>query len=169
MQIGFIGLGQMGTGMAANLLKAGHGVAVYNRTASKTEALVRLGAQAHQSVQAVCGGEVVITMLADDAALESVVFGSGGILASLGKGAVHVSSSTISVALSERIAAAHHAAGQRYVAAPVFRPSRGSRRRQTFHRGRRRARRDRDLHAAVPSASDNEPLCCRKSPRRQTW
>ena len=120
MQVGFIGLGQMGTGMATNLLKAGHGVTVYNRTASKTEGLVRLGAQAHQSVQAVCGGEVVMTMLADDAALESVVFGSGGILANLGRGAVHVSSSTISVALSERLAAAHQAAGQRYVAAPVF-------------------------------------------------
>ena len=120
MRIGFIGLGQMGTGMAANLLKAGHDVAVFNRTASKTEALVRLGAQAQQSVQAVCGGDVVMTMLADDAALESVAFGSGGIRASLGRGAVHVSSSTISVALSERLAAAHHAAGQRYVAAPVF-------------------------------------------------
>ena len=120
MQIGFIGLGQMGAGMAANLLKVGHGVAVYNRTASKAEGLVHLGARAHRSVEAVCHGEVVMTMLADDAALESVVFGSGGILASLGSGAVHVSSSTISVALSERLAAAHQAAGQRYLAAPVF-------------------------------------------------
>jgi 3-hydroxyisobutyrate dehydrogenase-like beta-hydroxyacid dehydrogenase len=120
MRIGFIGLGQMGTGMAANLLKAGHDVAVYNRTASKTEALVRLGARAHQSVQGVCSSEVVFTMLADDAALESVMFGSGGMLASLGRGAVHVSASTIGVALSERMAAAHQAAGQRYVAAPVF-------------------------------------------------
>ena len=59
MQIGFIGLGQMGTGMATNLLKAGHGVAVYNRTASKADALVRLGARAHQSVEAVCGSEEI--------------------------------------------------------------------------------------------------------------
>jgi 3-hydroxyisobutyrate dehydrogenase-like beta-hydroxyacid dehydrogenase len=110
----------MGTGMAANLLKAGHDVAVYNRTASKTEPLLRLGAKAHASVASVCSGEVVMTMLADDAALESVAFGQGGIVASLKKGAVHVSSSTVSVALSERLAAAHLAAGQRYLAAPVF-------------------------------------------------
>lgn len=120
MQIGFIGLGQMGSGMAANLLRAGHDVAVYNRTTSKAEALVRLGAKAQTSVGSACRGEVVFTMLADDTALERVALGSGGILASLRQGAVHVSSSTISVALSERLAAAHQAAGQRYVAAPVF-------------------------------------------------
>jgi 3-hydroxyisobutyrate dehydrogenase-like beta-hydroxyacid dehydrogenase len=120
MKIGFIGLGQMGAGMAANLLKAGHAVAVYNRTASKTEALVRLGAQAPGSVEAVCAAEAVITMLADDAALEGIVFGKGGVLASLKKGAAHISSSTISVALSKRLAAVHAGAGQHYLAAPVF-------------------------------------------------
>jgi 3-hydroxyisobutyrate dehydrogenase-like beta-hydroxyacid dehydrogenase len=120
MKIGFIGLGQMGAGIAANLLKAGHEVAVYNRTFSKTEALVRLGAQAQRSVAAVCAAEVVITMLADDAALEEIVFGKGGVLASLRKGAAHISSSTISVALSKRLAAAHGVAGQHYLAAPVF-------------------------------------------------
>jgi 3-hydroxyisobutyrate dehydrogenase-like beta-hydroxyacid dehydrogenase len=120
MKIGFIGIGQMGAGMAANLIKAGHEVAVYNRTASKTEALVRLGARAHTSIEAVCTGDAVITMLADDAALEAVVFGSGGVLASLGKGAAHISSSTIGVATSKRLDAAHQAAGQHYVAAPVF-------------------------------------------------
>jgi 3-hydroxyisobutyrate dehydrogenase-like beta-hydroxyacid dehydrogenase len=120
MKIGFIGLGQMGAAMAANLLKAGHEVAVYNRTAGKAEALVRLGAQAPRSVEAVCAAEVVITMLADDDALEGIVFGKGGILASLKKGAAHISSSTISVALSKRLAAAHTDAGQHYLAAPVF-------------------------------------------------
>jgi 3-hydroxyisobutyrate dehydrogenase-like beta-hydroxyacid dehydrogenase len=120
MKIGFIGLGQMGAGIAANLLKAGHEVAVYNRTYSKTEALVRLGAQAQRSVEAVCAAEVVITMLADDDALESIVFGTRGVLASLKKGAAHISSSTISVALSKRVAAAHADAGQHYLAAPVF-------------------------------------------------
>ena len=120
MKIGFIGLGQMGAGIAATLLKAGHEVAVYNRTFSKTEALVRLGAQAQRSVAAVCAAEVVITMLADDAALEEIVFGTGGVLASLKKGAAHISSSTISVALSKRLAAAHAVAGQHYLAAPVF-------------------------------------------------
>ncbi len=120
MKIGFIGLGQMGAGMAANLLKAGHEVAVYNRTASKTEALARLGARARLSVEAVCAADVVVTMLADDDALEQIVFGKGGVLASLPKEAAHISSSTISVALSERIAAAHAVAGQHYLAAPVF-------------------------------------------------
>ena len=120
MKIGFIGLGQMGAGIAATLLKAGHEVAVYNRTFSKTEALVRLGAQAQRSVAAVCAAEVVITMLADDDALEDIVFATGGVLASLKKGAAHISSSTISVALSKRLAAAHAVAGQHYLAAPVF-------------------------------------------------
>src|SRR3984885_7191695 len=120
MKIGFIGLGQMGAAMAANLLKAGHEVAVYNRTASKADALVRLGAHAQRSVEAVCAAEVVITMLADDDALEDIVFGNGGVLANLKKGAAHISSSTISVALSKRLAAAHAAAGQHYLAAPVF-------------------------------------------------
>jgi 3-hydroxyisobutyrate dehydrogenase-like beta-hydroxyacid dehydrogenase len=120
MKIGFIGLGNMGTGMAASLLKAGHEVAVYNRTASKTEALVRLGAKAQSSVAAVCAADVVVTMLADDAALESVVFAKAGVLASLRTGSVHISSSTISVALSKRLASAHSGAGQHYLAAPVF-------------------------------------------------
>ncbi|HEY2463857.1 MAG TPA: NAD(P)-dependent oxidoreductase [Steroidobacteraceae bacterium] len=120
MKIGFIGLGNMGAGMAANLLKAGHEVAVYNRTAAKADALVRLGARAPRSIAEVCAAEVVITMLADDHALEDVVFGKGGVLASLAKGAAHISSSTISVALSERLAAAHAVAGQQFLAAPVF-------------------------------------------------
>jgi 3-hydroxyisobutyrate dehydrogenase-like beta-hydroxyacid dehydrogenase len=120
MKIGFIGLGHMGSGMAASLLKAGHEVAVYNRTAGKTKALVDLGARAYTEVSAVCNGDAVITMLADDDAVASVVFGNSGVLASLPKNAVHISSSTISVALSERLATAHEAAGQHFLAAPVF-------------------------------------------------
>jgi 3-hydroxyisobutyrate dehydrogenase-like beta-hydroxyacid dehydrogenase len=120
LKIGFIGLGQMGSGMAGSLLKAGHDVSVYNRTPGKTEPLSKLGAHAQTTVAQACTGEAVFTMLANDEALEDVVFGSGGILASLGKGATHISSSTISVALSERLAAAHRDAGQRYLAAPVF-------------------------------------------------
>jgi 3-hydroxyisobutyrate dehydrogenase-like beta-hydroxyacid dehydrogenase len=120
LKIGFIGLGQMGSGMAGSLLKAGHDVSVYNRSPGKTEPLTELGAHAQTTVAKACTGEAVFTMLANDEALEDVVFGSGGILASLGKGATHISSSTISVALSERLAAAHRDAGQRYLAAPVF-------------------------------------------------
>jgi 3-hydroxyisobutyrate dehydrogenase-like beta-hydroxyacid dehydrogenase len=120
MKVGFIGLGHMGTGMAANLLKAGHGVAVYNRTRAKVDALVAQGAKAAARVSDACHGDAVMTMLANDDAVESVVFGDGGILVSLRAGATHVSSSTISVALSERLQAAHTRAGLRYVAAPVF-------------------------------------------------
>ncbi|MEB3979711.1 NAD(P)-dependent oxidoreductase [Mycobacterium sp. 663a-19] len=120
MDIGFIGLGSMGGGMAANLLRAGHPITVYNRSPGKADALVRQGATAARDVAEACAGEVVFTMLSDDDAVEQVAFGAHGVLASLAPGATHVSSSTISVALSERLAAAHAEAGQRYAAAPVF-------------------------------------------------
>ncbi len=120
MKVGFIGLGQMGTGMASNLHKAGHEVTVYNRTASKASALVEQGAMRAASIAEACRGDAVFTMLADDAAVESVALGDDGILKSLASGAIHVSSSTISVALSERLEVAHAAARQRFVAAPVF-------------------------------------------------
>ncbi|OBI16139.1 6-phosphogluconate dehydrogenase [Mycobacterium sp. E2327] len=120
MDIGFIGLGNMGQGMAANLMKAGHRLTVYNRSPEKAEGLVRQGATAARSVAEASRGDVVFTMLPDDPAVEGVALGPDGIVASLAPGATHVSSSTISVALSERLAAAHAEAGQRYAAAPVF-------------------------------------------------
>jgi 3-hydroxyisobutyrate dehydrogenase-like beta-hydroxyacid dehydrogenase len=120
MKVGFIGLGHMGTGMVARLLQAGHDVTVYNRTAGKAQVLIVRGAHLAARVADACRGDAVITMLADDGAVEGVVFGEGGVLQSLGQGATHISMSTISVALSERLAAAHASAGQRFVAAPVF-------------------------------------------------
>ena len=120
MRVGFIGLGQMGSGMAASLLRGGHEVTVYNRTAEKARPLEERGARVAASVAEASGSPVVFTMLADDAALEAVVFGEGGLLRHLARGALHVSSSTISVALSERLAREHAAAGSRYLAAPVF-------------------------------------------------
>ena len=120
MKVGFIGLGQMGSAMAINLLKAGHEVTVYNRSRNKAEALAGQGAKVAATVADACGGEAVFTMLAHDDALSAVVDGDGGVLASLGKGAVHISASTISVAMSERLTKEHAAAGQRFVAAPVF-------------------------------------------------
>jgi 3-hydroxyisobutyrate dehydrogenase-like beta-hydroxyacid dehydrogenase len=120
MKVGVIGLGNMGSGIAASLLRAGHEVAVYNRTPSKAQTLEKQGARLAAKVADACRGDAVITMLADDSAVESVAFGDAGVIASLSKGAVHVSSSTISVALSERLAAAHAARGQRFVSAPVF-------------------------------------------------
>lgn len=120
MRIGFVGLGKMGAAMAANLVKAGHDVHVYNRSPEPVQVLAAQGARPAATVADACRGEVVVTMLADDRAAEAVTFGDGGILASLPAGAVHVSSSTISIALAERMTAAHAGAGQGFVAAPVF-------------------------------------------------
>jgi 3-hydroxyisobutyrate dehydrogenase-like beta-hydroxyacid dehydrogenase len=123
MKVGLIGLGNMGSGMAASLLKGRHEVTVYNRTASRAQPLVAQGARYAARVAEACQGEAVITMLADDGAVESVVFddaGTGGVIKNLPKGAIHISSSTISVALSEKMSAAHAANGQRFVSAPVF-------------------------------------------------
>ena len=78
MKVGFIGLGNMGSGIAANLIRAGHDVTVYNRTSSKVEPLVKQGAKPAARVADACHGEAVITMLADDPAVESIVFGDGG-------------------------------------------------------------------------------------------
>jgi 3-hydroxyisobutyrate dehydrogenase-like beta-hydroxyacid dehydrogenase len=120
MKVGFIGLGQMGSGMAGNLLKAKHEVSIYNRTAGKTENLVCLGAKAPGQISIVSMNDAVITMLANDAAVENVVFGNSGVLKSLPRNAVHISCSTISVTLSKRLAEAHETAGQHFLAAPVF-------------------------------------------------
>lgn len=120
MNVGFIGLGRMGAGMAANLLKAGHDVTVYNRTPAKAQTLIAQGAKAAASVSEACRGDAVVTMLANDEAVESVVLGRDGVIASLPAGALHVSSSTISVALAQRLAEEHTKAGQHFVAAPVF-------------------------------------------------
>ena len=90
MRVGFIGLGGMGSGMAANLLKAGHALTVYNRTAAKAEALVGDGAALAKTPGEAARGDVVITMLADDAAVEGVVFGADGVLAGLKPRSIHI-------------------------------------------------------------------------------
>jgi 3-hydroxyisobutyrate dehydrogenase-like beta-hydroxyacid dehydrogenase len=121
MRIGFIGLGRMGSGMARNLLRAGHEVVVFNRSRNKAEALVADGARIADSPAGVCGAaEAVMTMLADDRALEQIVFGEDGIASALPVGAIHISCSTISVALARRLAGEHGRRGQGYLSAPVF-------------------------------------------------
>jgi 3-hydroxyisobutyrate dehydrogenase-like beta-hydroxyacid dehydrogenase len=126
MKIGFIGLGNMGAAIAANLLGARHEVAVWNRSQAKAQALVAAGAALEGAAlaatpKAAAGDrEIVITMLADDAALTSVLSGADGILEGLRPGALHISMSTLSVAITERIAADHNARGQRFLCAPVF-------------------------------------------------
>jgi 3-hydroxyisobutyrate dehydrogenase-like beta-hydroxyacid dehydrogenase len=120
VDIGFIGLGKMGRGMAQNLLQARYNVMVWNRTAGRADDLQKLGARVAASPADCARSGIVITMLADDAALESVVFAENGILKALPAGGLHLSMSTISVALSTRLTAAHGVARQSFVAAPVF-------------------------------------------------
>jgi 3-hydroxyisobutyrate dehydrogenase-like beta-hydroxyacid dehydrogenase len=129
MEVGFIGLGNMGAPIARNLVKAGHRLTVYNRTRAKAELLAKEGAELAESIAGACRGEAVITMLADDAAVESVMLGEGGVLQSLAAKSVHISMSTISVALSKQLSKAHQEKAQKYVAAP-----RSSRLRKAFHR-----------------------------------
>jgi len=115
--IGFIGLGRMGAAMARNLLAAGFRVRAWNRTPGKTPQ----GAIECASPREAAGqSELVITMVADDAAAEQVTLGENGVIAGLPKGGMHAAMSTISVALSRKLQEAHRAAGQRYVSAPVF-------------------------------------------------
>jgi 3-hydroxyisobutyrate dehydrogenase-like beta-hydroxyacid dehydrogenase len=121
MKVAFVGLGGMGSAMAQNLLAQGHELAVYNRTPARAEPLRVKGARvAGSAAEAARGSEVVVSMLADDAAVEEIAFGEDGIVAGLAENAIHVSSSTISLALSERLAARHASAKQGYVSAPVF-------------------------------------------------
>lgn len=121
MKIAFIGLGNMGTAMARNLVRAGHDLTVWNRTLAKVEPLKAEGAKVAQSAgDAAKAAEVVITMLADDHAVESAVLDSGGVMEKLPRGATHISMSTISVVLSKRLAEEHGKRGQHYITAPVF-------------------------------------------------
>ena len=120
MKVGFAGLGNMGQPIARNLLKAGHEVVAYNRTRSRAEDLAAVGAQVATSLAEASAPGVVMTMLADDRAVEECAFGQGGILDFLPQGGLHVSLSTISVALCRRLALEHGQRRQGYVAAPVF-------------------------------------------------
>jgi 3-hydroxyisobutyrate dehydrogenase-like beta-hydroxyacid dehydrogenase len=121
MNVGFIGLGRMGTGMAGRLLAAGHDLAVYNRTRAKADALGKAGAKVVASIAELARhGDVTITMLADDAALEAVALHDGGLVQALPKGAIHMVMGTHGVDVVRRIGASHAAAGQILVAAPVL-------------------------------------------------
>ena len=121
MKVAFIGLGRMGQGIAGRVLQGGHELTVYNRTREKAAALEKAGAKIADSIAQACEGrEVVMTMLADDAALERVARGEGGIIASLPKGAIHVVMGTHGVDIVRELKQAHASAGQVLVAAPVL-------------------------------------------------
>lgn len=119
MTIGFIGLGNMGSAIARNLLKSGFGVTVWNRSADKAAPLVEAGARAAKTPEEAASGEVVFSMLANDEAVERVVFGECGVLSADAR-PIHVSMSTISVALAEKLTEAHAKSGGAFVSAPVF-------------------------------------------------
>jgi len=120
MNVGFIGLGKMGFPMAANLLAAGHRVTVYNRIKSKVDELAARGAIVVDTPEDCCDGSVVISMLSDDKALQELLLSDNRFLNALSPNTVHLCMSTISVALSAKLAEIHARVGQTYVAAPVF-------------------------------------------------
>ena len=121
MRIGFLGTGKMGIPMAQRLIAAGHELRVWNRSEGKTEPLLREGAiAAGTPAEAELGADAVVSMLFDDAAHEDVLFGPNGMMDALSPGSLHISCSTISVALSERLAQEHQKRGIAFVAAPVF-------------------------------------------------
>jgi 3-hydroxyisobutyrate dehydrogenase-like beta-hydroxyacid dehydrogenase len=121
MKIGFLGLGKMGVPMVRRLLGAGHSVVIWNRSRERAEELVPEGATvASSAVDAVRGQDAVLSSLKDDASHEEVFFGAGGVMGALAPGQLHVSLSTLSVALSKRFTEEHARRGQRFVGAPVF-------------------------------------------------
>ena len=111
----------MGQAMVERLIAAGHDVCIYNRTAAKLAPLVALGARAAASIaETAAHAGLVITMLADDAALRTVTGGDGGLLHTLPAGGVHVAMGTHDVRVMTSLAASHAAAAQTLVAAPVL-------------------------------------------------
>ena len=118
--VGFIGLGNMGQAMATNLIKAGYGLRVYNRSAEKVRPLLEQGATlARSPADATEPGGIVVTMVSDDQAVEDVTLGSNGLLVRLGDG-IHLSMSTIAPRTARRLAKLHWNVGASYVASPVF-------------------------------------------------
>lgn len=119
MDIGFVGLGNMGGGIAANLVKAGHSVRVWNRSPQPIQRLAAEGAQKADSAAAAFDADLTFSMLANDEAVEQVILASGS-LGRARKGMVHVNLATVSVALARRLARLHQERGLGYVAAPVL-------------------------------------------------
>ncbi len=128
MKVGFIGLGRMGQGMARRVLDAGNDLIVYNRTPEKAKDLGDAGATVVDTIAAVTQDrDVVITMVTDDAAIEAIAKGDGGLIEALPQGKIHLAMGTNSVEMTKSIAAAHADAGQVFVAAPVLgRPDRAA-------------------------------------------
>ena len=121
MNVGFIGLGRMGQGMARRILEAGHHLSVFDAVGSQMTAFSAAGARAAKTVRELCDArEVVVTMLVEDAAIGDVAFGPGGLCESLPTGAIHLVMGTHGVAMVRALAARHAESGQVLVAAPVL-------------------------------------------------
>lgn len=120
LRVGWIGLGKMGMPMASNILAAGYSLTVFNRSPSRAEALVGKGAALAPSVAALAEGcDIMISMVSDDAALQGITVDDGGLFSAAGRGLVFIDMSTVSPAVSERVAAAAQEKGVRYLRAPV--------------------------------------------------
>lgn len=119
MKVGFIGLGAMGQGIAANILKAGHGVIAWNRSPTPVEALAALGATPAAKPEDALQADALFSMLANDAAVHEIGL-DGLLLDRAPKGLVHVNMATVSLAFAREIADAHKRRGLGYVAATVF-------------------------------------------------
>lgn len=121
MNVGFIGLGRMGSGMARRLLDAGHDLSVFDAVAAAAAPFVTAGARAASSVAQVCAGrDVIVTMLVEDGAIGGVALGPGGLCESMSRGAVHVLMGTHGVSMVRLLEERHAASGQMLVAAPVL-------------------------------------------------
>ncbi|HEX2565993.1 MAG TPA: NAD(P)-dependent oxidoreductase [Burkholderiales bacterium] len=119
MNLGFAGLGQMGRPMAGRLIEAGHALTVYNRTRAAAEPLEKRGARIAAAPEELAAAEIVVTMLADDAAVEAV-WVSSGLAQRLRPGSIHINMATVSLAASRKLSSLHERHGSAYVAAPVF-------------------------------------------------
>ena len=119
MEIGFIGLGQMGKAIATNLIRGGHRLRVWNRSPQPTQELAALGATVAEEAADAARSEVLMTMLADDEAHRSVLIGAG-VYDRAPRGLIHVNFATISVALARELTALASKRNLAYVAAPVF-------------------------------------------------
>lgn len=121
MKVTFLGLGNMGSGMARNILNAGFDLTVWNRTLSKTESLAAAGAAVAASIpEAVSSADVIISSLMDDQSVLDNVSGESGLIANMKPGATHVCVTTISPGLADRLLQMHRDAGTEYVSCPVL-------------------------------------------------
>ncbi len=122
MKIGVIGLGTMGQPIAWRIARAGHEVLAWNRTPGRADGLPRESAVSVRSAAEACQSELILTLLSDDGAVEAVLFEGGRLITTGMPGLIHVCMSTISDRFARRLAAAHEAAGQFYISAPLFGP-----------------------------------------------